>query len=54
MLKEDSELLNKEAVQEKIDNNRVENQVLQIQDVLLRDILAKISPNDDAATSESK
>ena len=54
VLKEDSELLDKTAVQEKIDNNRVENQILEIQDVLLRDILAKISPNDDTATAESK
>ncbi len=52
VLKEDSELLDKNMIQEKIDNNRVDNQVLQIEDEVLRNMLEKLSPNDE--TSESK
>ena len=52
VLKEDSELLNKTAIQEKIDRNRVDNQVLQIKDDTLRNILDKISPNDEGGENK--
>ena len=47
VLKEDSEMLEKDAVRKKIENNAVENEVLIITDPLLLDLLTNLKPNEE-------
>jgi tetratricopeptide (TPR) repeat protein len=47
VLKEDSEMLEKDAVRKKIEDNAVENEVLVITDPLLLDLLANLKPNEE-------